>query len=74
MDASYLQSRELRTLGDLYGMGTGFTAVCDGQNVRCGSFAAPLYGEKTVLRRLNLRIDSDDRIALLGANGNGKSN
>ena len=26
-----------------------------------------------VLRRLNLRIDSDDRIALLGANGNGKS-
>ena len=45
VDASYLQSRELRTLGDLYGMGTGFTAVCDGQNVRCGSFAAPLYGE-----------------------------
>jgi len=26
-----------------------------------------------VLRRLNLRIDNDDRIALLGANGNGKS-
>ncbi|HEV2955041.1 MAG TPA: ABC-F family ATP-binding cassette domain-containing protein [Xanthobacteraceae bacterium] len=26
-----------------------------------------------VLRRLTLRIDSDDRIALLGANGNGKS-
>ncbi|HUN51976.1 MAG TPA: ABC-F family ATP-binding cassette domain-containing protein [Candidatus Sulfotelmatobacter sp.] len=26
-----------------------------------------------VLRRLNLRIDQDDRIALLGANGNGKS-
>jgi ATP-binding cassette subfamily F protein 3 len=26
-----------------------------------------------VLRRLNLRIDDDDRIALLGANGNGKS-
>src|SRR5205807_1501858 len=25
-----------------------------------------------VLRRLNLRIDDDDRIALLGANGNGK--
>ena len=45
VDASYLQSRELRTLGDLYGMGTGFTAVCDRQNVRCGSFAAPLYGE-----------------------------
>ncbi|GAB4349839.1 MAG: ABC-F family ATP-binding cassette domain-containing protein [Oricola sp.] len=26
-----------------------------------------------VLKRLNLRIDHDDRIALLGANGNGKS-
>ncbi len=26
-----------------------------------------------VLKRLNLRIDADDRIALLGANGNGKS-
>lgn len=29
--------------------------------------------EKPVLRRLDLRIDPDDRIALLGANGNGKS-
>jgi ATP-binding cassette subfamily F protein 3 len=28
---------------------------------------------RPVLRRLNLRIDNDDRIALLGANGNGKS-
>jgi ATP-binding cassette subfamily F protein 3 len=28
---------------------------------------------KPVLRRLNLRLDDDDRIALLGANGNGKS-
>ena len=28
---------------------------------------------KPVLRNLNLRIDHDDRIALLGANGNGKS-
>jgi ATP-binding cassette subfamily F protein 3 len=28
---------------------------------------------KPVLKRLNLRIDNDDRIALLGANGNGKS-
>jgi ATP-binding cassette subfamily F protein 3 len=26
-----------------------------------------------VLRGLDLRIDQDDRIALLGANGNGKS-
>jgi len=28
---------------------------------------------KPILRKLNLRIDMDDRIALLGANGNGKS-
>ncbi|HEY6259403.1 MAG TPA: ABC-F family ATP-binding cassette domain-containing protein [Xanthobacteraceae bacterium] len=28
---------------------------------------------RPVLRRLNLRIDDDDRIALVGANGNGKS-
>ena len=45
VDASYLQSREVRTLADLYRMGTGFSAVCDGTAVRCGSFAAPLYGE-----------------------------
>jgi len=31
------------------------------------------YDGKPVLRGLNLRIDGDDRIALLGANGNGKS-
>jgi ATP-binding cassette subfamily F protein 3 len=31
------------------------------------------YGGDPVLRDLNLRIDTDDRIALLGANGNGKS-
>jgi len=31
------------------------------------------YDDVTVLRNLNLRIDMDDRIALLGANGNGKS-
>jgi ATP-binding cassette subfamily F protein 3 len=31
------------------------------------------YGERVVLRGLDLRIDMDDRIALLGANGNGKS-
>ncbi len=28
---------------------------------------------KPILKKLNLRIDMDDRIALLGANGNGKS-
>ncbi|MFZ1988619.1 MAG: ATP-binding cassette domain-containing protein [Alphaproteobacteria bacterium] len=31
------------------------------------------YGDRVILRDLNLRIDEDDRIALLGANGNGKS-
>ncbi len=31
------------------------------------------YGGTEVLRRLNLRIDQDDRIALLGKNGQGKS-
>ncbi|RMC34442.1 ABC-F family ATP-binding cassette domain-containing protein [Paracoccus alkanivorans] len=31
------------------------------------------YGDRAVLRRLNLRIDQDDRIALLGRNGQGKS-
>jgi ATP-binding cassette subfamily F protein 3 len=31
------------------------------------------YDGKPVLRGMNLRIDPDDRIALLGANGNGKS-
>ncbi len=31
------------------------------------------YDNKAVLSRLELRLDSDDRIALLGANGEGKS-
>ncbi|MBK1635667.1 ABC-F family ATP-binding cassette domain-containing protein [Rhodovulum adriaticum] len=31
------------------------------------------YGDQPVLSRLNLRIDQDDRIALLGRNGEGKS-
>ena len=35
--------------------------------------AAVGYSETPVLRRLNLRIDPDDRIALLGRNGNGKT-
>ncbi len=35
--------------------------------------AAVGYGETPVLRRLDLRIDQDDRIALLGRNGEGKS-
>ncbi|HEX3347452.1 MAG TPA: ABC-F family ATP-binding cassette domain-containing protein [Acetobacteraceae bacterium] len=35
--------------------------------------AAAGYDGRPVLRDLSLRIDMDDRIALLGANGNGKS-
>ena len=31
------------------------------------------YGDRTILHKLDLRIDPDDRIALLGSNGNGKS-
>ena len=31
------------------------------------------YSETPILKRLNLRIDPDDRIALLGRNGNGKT-
>ncbi|MCW2364342.1 MULTISPECIES: ABC-F family ATP-binding cassette domain-containing protein [Sphingobium] len=31
------------------------------------------YNETPILQRLNLRIDPDDRIALLGKNGNGKT-
>jgi ATP-binding cassette subfamily F protein 3 len=47
-----------------------------------GSLAPPIirldnvsvgYGDTTVLSNLALNIDNDDRIALLGANGNGKS-
>ncbi|HEX7876465.1 MAG TPA: ABC-F family ATP-binding cassette domain-containing protein [Sphingobium sp.] len=35
--------------------------------------AAVGYGDTPVLRRVNLRIDPDDRLALLGRNGNGKT-
>ena len=35
--------------------------------------AAVGYGGEPVLQRLNLRLDPDDRIALLGRNGNGKT-
>ena len=42
---SYLQSRRASTREDLYSMGTGVTAACNGRAVRCGSFAAPLYNE-----------------------------
>ncbi len=35
--------------------------------------AAVGYSETPILQRLNLRIDPDDRLALLGRNGNGKT-
>ena len=35
--------------------------------------AAVGYSDKPVLQRLNLRLDPDDRVALLGRNGNGKT-
>jgi ATP-binding cassette subfamily F protein 3 len=41
--------------------------------IRLEGAAAGYDGERPVLRNLDLRIDSDDRIALLGQNGNGKS-
>ena len=31
------------------------------------------YGDRTILRNINMRIDPGDRIALIGVNGNGKS-
>jgi ATP-binding cassette subfamily F protein 3 len=31
------------------------------------------YGDRTIIARLNLNISNDDRIGLLGSNGNGKS-
>ena len=36
-------------------------------------FASVGYGDTPVLRQLNLRLDPDDRLALLGRNGNGKT-
>ncbi len=41
--------------------------------VRMEGVSAGYEPGRPVLARLNLRIDDDDRIALLGANGNGKS-
>ena len=37
------------------------------ENVSCG------YDDRTILGNMSLRIDMGDRVALLGANGNGKS-
>jgi ATP-binding cassette subfamily F protein 3 len=31
------------------------------------------YGDKKILKNINMRIDPEDRIALIGVNGNGKS-
>jgi ATP-binding cassette subfamily F protein 3 len=36
-------------------------------------FASVGYGDTPILSRLNLQLDPDDRIALLGRNGNGKT-
>ena len=41
--------------------------------VRMEDVAAGYHPDRPVLQRLDLRIDDDDRIGLLGANGNGKS-
>ena len=46
VDTSYLQSRGLRTREQLYSMGTGVAAACNGQSVTCGSFAAPLQRDR----------------------------
>ena len=43
--ASYLLSRDVETENELYRLGAGVMARCDGAPARCGSFAAPLYGE-----------------------------
>ena len=43
--ASYLLRRDVETENELYRLGAGVTARCDGAPARCGSFAAPLYGE-----------------------------
>ena len=45
---------------------------CRRRSSRSRTWRSATTGEP-VLRRLNLRIDDDDRIALIGANGNGKS-
>ncbi|KTR06108.1 glycosyl transferase family 1 [Aureimonas ureilytica] len=41
--------------------------------IRMENVSVGYSAERSILRNLNLRIDADDRIALLGANGNGKS-
>ncbi|SEP63575.1 ABC-F family ATP-binding cassette domain-containing protein [Thalassovita taeanensis] len=41
--------------------------IISAEGVSCG------YGDTVILKNLNLRIDQDDRIALLGKNGQGKS-
>jgi ATP-binding cassette subfamily F protein 3 len=41
--------------------------------VRLEGAAAGYVADRPVLRELDLRLDADDRVGLLGANGNGKS-
>ena len=51
--ASYLQSRGLDSRNALYSLGTGLTALCDGRQVRVGSFArSGLYRQAHLPRQL----------------------
>ena len=62
--ASYLQSRGVATTDELYTLGVGLTARCDGKPVRCGSFAAPLYGENAADASAFTLILSAGRVAM----------
>ena len=74
---SYLQSREMTTTEELYRLGTGLTAVCDGQPVRCGSDAPLLLRDAGGLEHAGADLSArfclrpDD--ALCGAPGHGRS-
>ena len=56
------QILRVATREDQYSRGTGVTAACNGRAVRCGSFAAPLYGENAAdasIFTLNLAAGRD---------------
>ena len=65
--ASYLQSREVCTLGDLYSMGTGVTAVCDGKPVRGGCFGVHPEPDGRPRRVAALLLRSAGQLADAGA-------
>ena len=48
VDTSYLQSRGLRTREQLYSMGTGVTAACNGQSVSKKRDMYPLAGRRLI--------------------------